>query len=265
MNIVSRARIGLAPARRAGADQRRRLRRARPTASACSSSTGASRSARGCRPSASSPRSCGVSRTTVTRRLRRAARRGLPRRACAARAAWRSCRSRRPLGCRTRPRPATSTSARRRCRRCPRSSPRLARPPPAAARATSASPASIRSALPALREALADRYTARGLPTDPDQIMVTIGAQHAIALHRPHDAWRAGTGRSSRTRPTRTPCDALKMRGRAARSGERHDRRRLGRGRRSSRRIQRTSPSLGLPHARQPQPHRQTDEPPSCA
>ena len=36
--------------------------------------------------------------------------------------------------------------------------------------------------IPALREALADRYTARGLPTTPDQIMVTIGAQHAIAL-----------------------------------------------------------------------------------
>lgn len=33
-----------------------------------------------------------------------------------------------------------------------------------------------------LREALADRYTARGLPTSPDQVMVTIGAQHAIAL-----------------------------------------------------------------------------------
>jgi len=36
--------------------------------------------------------------------------------------------------------------------------------------------------LPILRQALADRYTARGLPTDPDQIMVTLGAQHAIAL-----------------------------------------------------------------------------------
>jgi len=35
---------------------------------------------------------------------------------------------------------------------------------------------------PALRQAIADRYTARGLPTTPDQIMVTIGAQHAIAL-----------------------------------------------------------------------------------
>jgi DNA-binding transcriptional MocR family regulator len=36
--------------------------------------------------------------------------------------------------------------------------------------------------LPVLREAIADRYTARGLPTSPDQIMVTIGAQHAISL-----------------------------------------------------------------------------------
>lgn len=33
-----------------------------------------------------------------------------------------------------------------------------------------------------LRTALAERYTARGLPTEPEQIMVTIGAQHAIAL-----------------------------------------------------------------------------------
>ena len=36
--------------------------------------------------------------------------------------------------------------------------------------------------LSSLRAALADRYTARGLPTEPEQIMVTIGAQHAIAL-----------------------------------------------------------------------------------
>jgi DNA-binding transcriptional MocR family regulator len=34
----------------------------------------------------------------------------------------------------------------------------------------------------ALREALARRYTARGLPTDAEQIMITVGAQHAIAL-----------------------------------------------------------------------------------
>lgn len=36
--------------------------------------------------------------------------------------------------------------------------------------------------LPVLREALAERYRARGLPTDPDQIMVTVGAQSAISL-----------------------------------------------------------------------------------
>jgi len=33
-----------------------------------------------------------------------------------------------------------------------------------------------------LRQALADRYTARGLPTDADQMMITVGAQHAISL-----------------------------------------------------------------------------------
>lgn len=36
--------------------------------------------------------------------------------------------------------------------------------------------------LPELRAALARRYTARGLATDAEQIMVTVGAQHAIAL-----------------------------------------------------------------------------------
>lgn len=36
--------------------------------------------------------------------------------------------------------------------------------------------------LPVLREAIAARYTSRGLPTDAEEIMVTIGAQHAIAL-----------------------------------------------------------------------------------
>lgn len=36
--------------------------------------------------------------------------------------------------------------------------------------------------LRALRQALADRYSARGLPTDADQLMITVGAQHAIGL-----------------------------------------------------------------------------------
>ncbi len=35
--------------------------------------------------------------------------------------------------------------------------------------------------LPVLREAIADRYTARGVPTMPEQIMVTTGAMGAIA------------------------------------------------------------------------------------
>lgn len=33
-----------------------------------------------------------------------------------------------------------------------------------------------------LRQAIADRYSARGLPTEGDEVMVTLGAQHAIAL-----------------------------------------------------------------------------------
>lgn len=35
---------------------------------------------------------------------------------------------------------------------------------------------------PALRAAIAQRYTDRGLPTGPEQIMVTMGGQHAISL-----------------------------------------------------------------------------------
>lgn len=36
--------------------------------------------------------------------------------------------------------------------------------------------------LPTLRSAIADRYVARGVPTGADQVLVTAGAQHAIAL-----------------------------------------------------------------------------------
>lgn len=32
------------------------------------------------------------------------------------------------------------------------------------------------------RQAVADHYTARGLPTDPDEVLITVGAQHAIGL-----------------------------------------------------------------------------------
>ncbi len=36
--------------------------------------------------------------------------------------------------------------------------------------------------LPTLRAAIAERYAARGLPTSPEQILVTQGAQHALVL-----------------------------------------------------------------------------------
>jgi len=36
--------------------------------------------------------------------------------------------------------------------------------------------------VPSLRAAIAERYCARGLPTEPDEIMVTTGALHAIGL-----------------------------------------------------------------------------------
>jgi DNA-binding transcriptional MocR family regulator len=58
----------------------------------------------------------------------------------------------------------------------------------AAARAASELPAYLNGdgydllGLPRLRQALADRYTARGVPTEPGQLMVTLGAQHAISL-----------------------------------------------------------------------------------
>jgi DNA-binding transcriptional MocR family regulator len=38
------------------------------------------------------------------------------------------------------------------------------------------------SGLPELRAAIADRYTARGLPTDPEQVVVTAGTSDATAL-----------------------------------------------------------------------------------
>lgn len=38
------------------------------------------------------------------------------------------------------------------------------------------------SGLPELRAAIAERYTRAGLPTSPDQISITTGAQHALAL-----------------------------------------------------------------------------------
>jgi transcriptional regulator, GntR family len=57
--------------------------------------------------------------------------------------------------------------------------------------------------LRALRQALADRYSARGLPTDADQLMITVGAQHAIGLVA-RTLLSRGIAPSSSRPPTRT-------------------------------------------------------------
>ncbi len=40
----------------------------------------------------------------------------------------------------------------------------------------------VTAGVPGLRARIADRYTARGLPTDPEQILVTAGAMHGLRL-----------------------------------------------------------------------------------
>lgn len=57
----------------------------------------------------------------------------------------------------------------------------LAETAPALA-ALATSPGYYHSGLPELRQAIADRYTARGLPTTPEQIVVTSGALHGLVL-----------------------------------------------------------------------------------
>ena len=117
---------------------------------------------------------------------------------------------------------------------------------------------------PALRQAIADRYTARGLPTAPEQIMVTIGAQHAIALLS-----RAliGRGRPRRHRGADLPArlrGAPGRRGppRAGAGGAARGRRGRPRG---DRRPRAGHPALqsgaGLPDPRLPEPDGSHDEP----
>lgn len=60
------------------------------------------------------------------------------------------------------------------------------------------------SGLPVLREIIADRYTRRGAPTDPDQILITSGALGGAAIAvralldvEPHESARLGGARSS--------------------------------------------------------------------
>ena len=72
-----------------------------------------------------------------------------------------------------------------------RARPPLAAPPEMAAAATDAVAALPRylsgagyhpTGLPELRTAVAETYTGRGVPTSPEQIMVTNGVQHALDL-----------------------------------------------------------------------------------
>jgi DNA-binding transcriptional MocR family regulator len=114
--------------------------------------------------------------------------------------------------------------------------------------------------LPVLREAIADRCTARGLPTTPDQIMVTIGAQHAISLIA-----RTVMGRGDRAlieNPTYPHAiDALKLAGArlvpvSVTTDEGWDEAALEQA------IQRTSPSLGylMPDFHNPTGRSMSDE-----
>ena len=74
-----------------------------------------------------------------------------------------------------RPRPCRAT-------RDPRRSPPPRRPRCPASPPSSATHGYYEQGLPDLRERLADRYTERGLPTTPDQILVTNGAHSAFAI-----------------------------------------------------------------------------------
>ena len=69
---------------------------------------------------------------------------------------------------------AAPVGARRRCR--PRSPPRSP-----SCRATCPQHGYHPAGLPELRARIAERYTARGLPTTPEQVLVTAGALHGVA------------------------------------------------------------------------------------
>ncbi len=217
----------------------------------------ARRSAPACPPNASSPPHLGLSRTTVSAAYADLRESGLPRQharlgECRPPAVARSRRR-----CPTRSaRPTSSTSARPPCPRCRRSRPRPSAPPHCCRRFLGESgfdPLGLR----VLRQALADRYTARGLPTDADEIMITIGAQHAIGLlartllsrgdralvetpSYPH-AFEALRASGARLVPVPVTTD------------EGWDELALEQA------FQRTSPDARLPHARLPQPDRSLD------
>ena len=155
------------------------------------------------------------------------ARAGLCCTACAARAAWRGCRARRRR-CPRRSRPSTSTSPRRRrprCRGCPRSPVRRVEDLPAHLADAGFDPIGT----PALRAAIADRYTARGLP---DDARADHGDHRRAARHRPAVASARRARRPRRHRGADLPA---RLRGAArgrrtararARHAARHRRRR---------------------------------------
>ena len=124
----------------------------------------------------------GLSRTTVTAAYRHLREQGLVRQRARLGQRRPAARRARDAAGTARP-PTTSTSPRPRrppCRGCPTSRARRVDDLPAhLARRRASTPSARRRCA----QAIADRYTARGLPDRrPTQIMVTIGAQHAIAL-----------------------------------------------------------------------------------
>ena len=124
-------------------------------------------------------------------------------------------------------------------------------------RPTSAATATSPPGLPQLQRAIAATYDARGLPTEPDQVMVTAGALSAasIVAQALTGARRPGAGRVAGL-PQRDPGDPAERRpagrlpGRPRRLGPRRRRRRAAADRAAA----------GLPDPRLPEPHRAPDD-----
>ena len=67
--------------------------------------------------------------------------------------------------------------------------------------------------LPELRARIADRYTARGLPTTPEQVLVTAGALHGVVDGVPDRCCAAGSGCWSSSPPIPNALDAARALG----------------------------------------------------
>ena len=159
---------------------------ASPTAYASSCSKAGCRSPPGCPPSASWPRAFGVSRTTVAAAYEALRAEGFleSRRGSGS---WTAVPAGNPLptrGLEPLPPEAAGSMIDLGCAALPAPEPWLTRAfqgamadLPLYAHTHGDYPAG----LPVLRQALADRYTARGIPTMPEQIMVTTGAMGAVA------------------------------------------------------------------------------------